>query len=273
MNRTLIAALSAGLMLAGAAQVMAQDARRSPAATRTNPSWASVPTLEDMEEAFPTLAGAMRLDADVDLQCVAQPDGDLGQCRVMSATPEGLGFERAGLALSSRFRVNPGRINGEPVPSSVAFRVRFRSRAFEVPAPWTGAEPDPERLAAMRAIVDAAASELEEDFWKSMPEREVAPERRAKVQAMMRQTHAEFAERRNAAAALALARVFTPEEFMASIRSGEEPAGFSEEMIERAGDVIEQAEQSAALRMRQLYCAEFECPTLPPPPGDAGFVS
>src|SRR4051812_42737242 len=118
MNRTLIAALSAALTLAGAIDATAQNSRR-PRPASANPTWASVATEEELEAAFPTFAGTIRLDGDVSLQCVAEASGELAQCQVTGSTPSGVGFEQAGLSLSPRFRVNPRRVDGEPTAASV----------------------------------------------------------------------------------------------------------------------------------------------------------
>jgi TonB family protein len=270
MRMTSMAALSAGVILLGgptAAQTPPAPPRPS---VITTPNWASIPSGEDMAAAYPEFANAIGQDGDVTLRCAALASGSLERCEIVETTPVGLGFDRAGLSLSSRFRVSPLQVDGEEAKSIVQFTIRFRARPFDPVLPWTGPEPDAAHLAATRTMIDGVSADVERDFQRSLQDLDVDADRRDKVRAILVQVHQEFAERHKAAATLAMARLVTPQQLAAFLAGGAPPPEPADESFMRAGDQSQAASQAEMERIKVLYCAQFDCPALAAPP--AGSV-
>lgn len=257
------AALVAGVMLlAGAASAQ----NPPPPAMVTNPSWASRPDAEAMGEAYPNFAVNAGIDGDVTLRCVARTDGGLDLCAVVTATPTGLGFDRAGLSLSRQFRINPREIDGYDTKAQVQFTIRFRAAPVEIGPPWTGPEPAAAHVANVRAMLTTMAPRVEREFAAALQETDVDADRLEKVQAIMIQVREEFVERDKDAAALAMARLVTPENFERFRASGTPPPEPSEADFIRAADQTGALMEAATQRRRALYCAQFDCPALTPRP-------
>lgn len=270
MRTTWMAAVTAGLMLAaGTAGAQTPPPTAPRPAMITNPTWASIPSGEELGEAYPEFANAIGQDGDVTLRCAALASGGLERCEVVDATPQGLGFDRAGLSLSSRFRVNPREVDGQDAKSMVQFTIRFRAQPFEPVTPWKGPEPDAAHLAATRVIAESVASEVEADFLASLEHIDVDADRVDKVRAMLVQAHDEFIERDKTAAILAMARLVTPEQLAAMAAGGPPPPRPSDEALASAGDQSDLIGQAEMDRVKALYCAQFDCPVLPPPPADS----
>lgn len=233
-----------------------------------NPTWAAMPDGDAMAEAYPEFASIIGLEGDVTLRCRVAVDGSLSLCRPLVVVPAGVGFDRAGLELASRFTVNPRQVDGESTKSSVQFTVRFRLEAPETPPPWTGPEPEPEHLAAVEAMFEKVKA-----FSGPMPiwdvegvDLKVDPDRDAAVRAMIRQVEQEWREKSEAAAALAFARLLTPEQ-LDDIEAGRRwPPEPPEPLLSQAGDVVEEVTAAMELRLRQVYCARFDCPDRTPVP-------
>ena len=251
-------ALATGLLPGAAA---AQDI--------VNPTWASIPDGEAMAEVYPEFASMISLEGDVTLRCMVAPDGTLSLCRVNVAVPEAVGFEAAALQLSSQFRANPREVDGEAAKSRVQFTIRFRMEPEEAPPPWTGPVPSPEHGAAARKMFEAmmgpeADAAIREEL-ESL-DLNVDSDREGRVRAMLREVEAEYGAEEKQAAALAMARLLTPEQ-LADIEAGRGwPARPTDEALASAGDVVHAVTEKRYARLRQLYCAEFECPARTPAP-------
>jgi TonB family protein len=253
------AAVVLGLALAGAGQ--AQDI--------VNPTWAAMPDSDAMAEVYPEFASMISLEGDVNLRCIVAPDGTLSLCRVNLAVPEALGFDEAALALAPRFRVNPREVDGEATKSSVQFTIRFRMEPEEAPPPWTGAEPSPGHIAAAGKMLEAMMGpDIEEAIAEELAtlELNVSPDRESRVRAMLQQVEAEYGAEEKQATALAMARLLSPEQ-LADIEAGRAwPPRPTEEELASAGDLIERVADKRFARLRELYCAEFDCSERPPVP-------
>lgn len=257
-----IAALPA-LMLLTAGPAAAQTA--DPVVV-TNPSWASIPSGADMSEVYPGFAIAAGLDGDVTLRCVARADGVLDLCEVMNATPSGLGFDRAGLSLSRLFRTHPLRVGGTEAKSTVQFTIRFRPAPYEAAPPWTGPEPDAGHLQAVRAMIEAMRPAAEREFEQALDDLDVDPDRAATARAIVQQTRSEFDAREREAAALAMARLLTPEQFATMTSGRGMPPTPSDDLFARAGGEVTAVMEEKVQRIKALYCARYDCPVLTPAP-------
>jgi len=252
------AAVVLGLALAGAGQ--AQDI--------VSPTWAAMPDSDAMAEVYPEFASMIALEGDVTLRCRVTVGGALSLCRSVAVVPEGVGFDQAGLELASRFRVNPRQIDGEATKSSVQFTIRFRLEPVETPPTWTGPEPEPAHLSAVEAMFGKRKA-----FSGPMPiwdvegvDLQVNPDRDVAVRALIRQVEEEWREKSEAAAALAFARLLTPEQ-LRDIETGRRwPSEPPEALVSQAGDVIAEVSVAMEARLRQLYCARFDCPERTPVP-------
>ena len=253
--RRAMAIFAAATALAGAAS--AQEI--------VDPTWASIPDGAAMADAYPEFASLVLLEGDVNLGCRVAPDGTLSLCRVNSVVPAGLGFDRAALSLASRFRVNPKQVDGETTKSSVQFTIRFRMEPEETPLPWRGAEPSPEHLAAVAALVkDLQASDPEVDL--ETVDLQVDPPLEDRLRAMVLQVDRELRGQKEQAAVLAFARLLSPAQ-LADIEAGRSwPSRPPESALMSAGDVVHQVSEKMQERLRQLYCAEFECLDRTPTP-------
>lgn len=255
----------------GAALAFAGGMLAGPAAAQeiVDPTWASIPDGEAMAEVYPEFATMVGLDGDVTLRCVVARDGSLSLCRVNVAVPDGVGFDQAALALAPRFRVNPREVDGEATKSSVQFTIRFRMEAEEAPPPWTGAEPSPGHIAAAGKMLEAMMGpDIEEAITEELAtlELNVSPDRERRVRAMLQQVEAEYGAEEKQATALAMARLLSPEQ-LADIEAGRAwPPRPTEEELASAGDLVERVADKRFARLRELYCAEFDCPERPPVP-------
>ncbi len=100
--------------------------------------------LEFVEAAYPEQAQEAGLEAVVELEITIGADGLVTDVRVV--TPVGNGFDEAALEAARRFRFEPARKDGEPVPSRVRFPYVFEIREVAQPAAPTPEEPLPARF-------------------------------------------------------------------------------------------------------------------------------
>lgn len=247
MRRLLI--LSAAGLLAGCATPMIE-----------NPSWSRIPDGHDMGDAYPLFALMIGSGGTAVLNCMALPDGALADCRVVQASPSGLGFDRAALSLTPRFRINPRLEDGVSSKSRVQFPIRFRLPPEEnepIP-PWTGPEPN-------RAVVDAlkpmAAFLIDASSREEMSDPlDVDEDRKAFVENLMEVIEADLRDQSIDAMAVTLARLVTPEQAEALIAGGMPPGRPpSEEEMMAAGDRMEEIGAEYDRRLRAGYCARYEC--------------
>ena len=238
---------------------------------RVDPEWIAKPDEAAMAEAYPAFAAMAGLDGDVTLRCGVAPDGVLSLCRVVAAGPTGLGFDRAGLSVASLFRVSQARMDDAAVPGSVQFTIRFRMGEPEALLPWTDPEPTPEHLASTRIFVDQLESwkVRQAETFETM-NLDVDPAHEPAVRAIVLAVRAEFLEQEIESGTLLLARLLTPEQLADAVAGGEPPV-LPEEREIRAGDAWHQMSIDSGKRLKQLYCAEFDCSLLAPEPRPAAI--
>lgn len=120
------AAASASVAVAAQREAVVTSGQSSDAveAERTirNPAWAQHPV-----PAYPAAA----LDAGADagsasVRCIAQADGALSSCSVLSETPPGLGFGAAAVQAAGGARLAAHHLAELREPTPVVFTVRFR---------------------------------------------------------------------------------------------------------------------------------------------------
>lgn len=225
-----------------------------------DPTWASMPDARAMGDAYPEFASRAAFAGEASLRCMVAPDGTLALCSVDSASPAGLGFDRAALSLVPGFRLNPRQVDGEATKSSVRFTIRFQMSPEEAPPPWTGVEPSPEHLAAVEAFLRRSGmlDAMREDL--QTVDLMVDADREDRLRAMVAQVLDELEQEMKQAAVLAMARILTPGQLEVLREGGEWPPRPRDDVLESAGDAAAVLADRATGRLAELYCAAFDCP-------------
>lgn len=224
----------------------------------TDPAWTSIPSGESMGDAYPEFASIIELEGAATLRCMIALEGRLANCRVRDAAPVGLGFDRAALALTPQFQVQPREVDGEAAKSQVQFTVRFALAPDVMPTPWSGAEPSEDGLALARVVTrrfswspPVAPSELDVD-----------PDRQAEVAAMIAQVDDEMRAEGAEAAALSMARLMSEGQLRMLTVGQRRPAPPSDVLLfQSANDRFIALTHMRADRIRALYCARWSCAT------------
>lgn len=245
-----LSALAVALALGGCAQTVIVD-----------PSWSSIPDAEAMGDVYPGLASVIGVAGRAQVRCRSDLIGNLAECRVIKAVPAGLGFDRAALALTPRFRLNPRQENGEAEKSSVEFAVRFALPPEEPITPWTGPEPSAEALALARIAASRMSETQRGPGAEILADLDVDTDRIEAVTAMVERLGAEYLARSPDSAALMLARTGTLAQLRA-MSEGRRPPGPipSREAIKAASPEIEALGREFGRELRERYCARYACP-------------
>jgi TonB family protein len=100
------------------------------------PQWTHVPQSVDLAAGFPAAAVAAHVSIGrVVMACDVGPGGHLAHCVVSRQTPEGLGFDRAALALSAVFQVSVWTDEGLPtVGGHIVVPIRYEAPPSTEPA-------------------------------------------------------------------------------------------------------------------------------------------
>lgn len=225
-----------------------------------NASWRSVPSGDDMADAYPGFAAALGLRGSARLTCQAQPDGRLADCKPDRVRPSGLGFDQAALDLVDRFRTVPRTRDGAPVASEVRFTVRFELAPDDPPPPWTGVEPSAEALSLAREIAPRFTAPLTQGpgavSLDGLP-----ADRVVAVQSMVQTLDQTWRSRRAEATALAMARTVTVSALEMLRFGNRRPPrpNLSDAELASAGDRLSAVDDEAMADLRARYCARYDC--------------
>ncbi|WP_310541612.1 energy transducer TonB [Phenylobacterium sp.] len=129
----------AALAVAGAAR--ADPPRVSP------PEWLVRPDGEDLADSYPGLARALSIEGRATISCTVDVKGQLQDCVSPTASPRGLGFDKAALEMSWLFAMRPKTVDGAPVAGGTV-RIPIR---FSLPPP-DGVDAIPEPFVAPAAL-------------------------------------------------------------------------------------------------------------------------
>lgn len=105
----------------------------------TQPVWRERPTGQDLAAFYPEAAGGAAGQAVV--ECVADARGGLDYCQAIQASPDGLDFDKAAVALVSRkFAIAPKDAAGRDVAGRpVRIPIRWAATAAAAPPPGADA--------------------------------------------------------------------------------------------------------------------------------------
>lgn len=100
---------------------------------------------DPIAELFPAAARAKNVGGVVQMNCLAQTDGTLSGCKIVSECPVGLGFGDATLKVAPYFKMRPKTVQGRPVASRVIIPIAWKLEGTEIPAtcpqPPTSSKP------------------------------------------------------------------------------------------------------------------------------------
>ena len=224
------------------------------------PSWSSVPNGEAMADAYPGFASWIDVSGWAQLRCRSDLLGNLAECRAVKADPAGLGFDRAALSLTPRFKLNPLQRDGEVGKSSVEFTVRFLLPPEESIVPWAGPEPSEEVMALAQVAASRIVESGDDTATGILSDLDVDADRVAVVTRMVERLSADYAARRIESTALMLARSANLTQLRA-LSEGRRPPGPipSQATVEAAGPELEALQREFAAELRGVYCARFAC--------------
>lgn len=126
----------------------------------TNPDWLERPSGADVAAMYPKLAMAMSITGRAVVACQVDSYGALEACKVDSASPSGLGFGEAALALTAKFRMRPKTLDGRPIAGGdIRIPIRF---IFPSSTPKTVTRPpaSPHALAPAKRIAAVIFSDV-----------------------------------------------------------------------------------------------------------------
>lgn len=252
--RNFLIGLAAVAALTAPTQAFAQEAEDD---VIVDPAWVELPSPEILGLMYPSFAGAMGMSGSAELKCRVTMEGRLALCEVVKALPADLGFGRAALESTPLFRLSPRTVNGDVRKSYVQFTVRFAMPSRDI-EPWSGKEPPPAQVAALRKAFDQLVDETGPPPGIDLDKLGVDDARRDEVVAMIQSVESDLLDQRLDAMALALARAASAEQITAMI-NGLPPPGPMPEGLEQAGPELAEVQRLSGQRIRDLYCARYRC--------------
>lgn len=79
------------------------------------PKWARLPTGDQLADLYPAGARNRLMPGEVRIRCEVQTDGTLANCSTLFEAPVGMGFADATLRAARYFRMEPAKLDGQPI--------------------------------------------------------------------------------------------------------------------------------------------------------------
>jgi hypothetical protein len=102
-------------------------------------NWVKLPGIGDFDALYPAAAKAKGVMTGVGVvNCLVLPGGSLGDCRLVSETPAGLGFGEAAMKLIETFQLDPWTEDGRPVDGArinIPLRLNYPKPEEKAPPP------------------------------------------------------------------------------------------------------------------------------------------
>lgn len=226
-----------------------------------NPRWETPPSPAWLEEPMPPFAAFIGVDGDVTLQCIAPARiGPLEQCRAISTSVTGMGFEAKAIEVTTTGIMLPQTVDGVARPARTTFVVRFRAEDWKADrARYSGPEPSLEQMRLARALVVGFGEWADLNKYEAYPELE--PVRRARVNLWERDLFPIDGALEEEMAATFFARLMSESELKTALTTGQSPSRQpSVAEIEKAMVGLEGGWDEAAIEtLRERYCAEYDC--------------
>ncbi|MDP3803056.1 energy transducer TonB [Brevundimonas sp.] len=227
--------------------------------------WINPPSVEVAGELTPGFAAGIGISGRVRLSCQAEEQGLPKDCEVVSAAPEGMGFEAAALEVARTGIVRPAMLDGVPVREEVTFNIEFSTETLEeaawAPVPYEGPEPTPAALALARRIVlqglDVSVQSEEEALLDGL-----AGDRREIVRDWLRELRPLGDEIFIHNQTLMVARLSAESEMSAYLADGtlpSSPVPTPEQMAVATSDLADPNERAIWIAVRDRYCARWSC--------------
>ena len=77
---------------------------------------------------YPAIAEDDEIEGYVDFKFVIEPDGSVGDAKVMAEAPEGYGLADAALKVFPKWKFLPKTVDSKPVSAPASYRFSFKLR-------------------------------------------------------------------------------------------------------------------------------------------------
>lgn len=217
--------------------------------------WVVPPNVE-AEIPFPEFARTLELDGYVRLDCAGDETGRLVDCRVISATPEGLGFGQAAVTIAQTGRVLPS--DGESRRYQFGVPLRLADVGYPNPVPFKGKQPSRRALELGRELTSRL--DMSTMISETIPSVDLGDDRRSKVQGWVEELFP-TRERLVEIVSIVFARRYSETELEDLIAGRPTPASDRWPAdVEILAEAVDMFDWRAATRsLRDRYCAEYDC--------------
>jgi hypothetical protein len=244
---TALASLGAGLAFAwpGSAQ------------EQTDPFWAEAADPQVATYHYPRFAALLEIEGRGRVMCWVERDGHPFLCDIVEEFPRGLGFGSAARIIVASAKVGVSRIDGRPVPTSIATNIRFRPADRR--RGWTGPEPSEVRLSLAREVLAAMpeAFPFPADY-RSMLMEGLDFDRRAVVGPWIDELMPMDEESVRRIRSIQIARLFG-EDDLRRMLAGQPVEAPSPEAFDAACPELTPVEAAAIAELRRRYCDRYNC--------------
>ena len=246
MTRKLWALAGFMMGLAAAVPVTAQE--------WTPPYWKVSPDPELGSVLYPGFALLIQASGNATIKCWVEADGHPYVCEVVQETPRGLGFGSAARVMVASAEVGIGRIDGQPVPTTVQTTIRFRMPERNR---WDGPEPSETQLRLAREILQSMPTWTPPDRRETMMDG-LDFDRRAVVGPWIDELLPRDLDADLQISALQMGRLYSEAELRRVLAGGTVPARSPEEFAAACPDLTPE-EEIVIGELRRRFCDRYGC--------------